>query len=51
MSLPVRAGAVNPALLVDALVVRKLATDSHRGVHRIAAHGIHGKHNQSIVEQ
>jgi hypothetical protein len=39
------------ALLVDALVVGQLATQLDDGVHLFAAHGVHGQHDQAVVEQ
>ncbi|MPN16917.1 hypothetical protein SDC9_164265 [bioreactor metagenome] len=38
-------------MLVDALVVGQLATQLDDGVHLFAAHGVHGQHDQAVVEQ
>ncbi|MDT4836554.1 hypothetical protein FQZ97_702590 [compost metagenome] len=39
------------ALLVDALVVRQLAAEIHRGVHRWTHHLVDDQHDQAVIEQ
>ena len=51
MSLPVSAGAVNPPLLVDALVIRQLTAELDGRVHLFALDGVHRNNDQSVVEQ